>query len=226
MKIIKTPIEIPERMKHLPVYRDYPIPHGVMIDADGLPHFAMNDELRRRSMVKNGQCSICGTSLFRGRWFVGGVLSAFHEFGAFIDPPMHSECAKYALQVCPYLAAPRYAKEVGLAKAEKADFAGAMVYIADPTQIPGRPTGDVFVALMATKYTILDNFNTKPIPPYSVVEFWRHGLRISDPEGYSVVENALSEPLPEPLQNADLSNWPSRTIADFNRDRERSQEPD
>ena len=35
-----------------------------------------------------------------------------HENGAFADPPGHRACVTYALQVCPYLAAPSYAKRI------------------------------------------------------------------------------------------------------------------
>lgn len=184
--------KLPDRMRHLPVdKRGYPIPWGVLIDDGGLPHFAINVEERRHEMVKRDLCSICGSKLFRGRWFVGGTLSAFHEHGAFIDPPMHSECSHFALQTCPYLAAPRYTKEIGLEKIKNRKPANIMLI--DNTLIPGRPTEDIFVALMATRQDVFDNLNTKPKHPYSVVEFWRHGSRISDAEGYAATERAIAE---------------------------------
>lgn len=185
-------LPIPSRMSALDRdVRGYPIPWGVMVDNDGLPHFAINLEERRHEMVKRDLCSICGGKLFRGRWFVGGALSAFHEHGAFIDPPMHSECAHYAIQICPYLAAPRYAKEIGLAKIKGRKHPNMLLI--DNTMIPGRPTGDIFVLLMATGQVAFDNLNTKPKLPYSSIEFWRHGLRIPDAEGYASVEQALAE---------------------------------
>src|SRR6478672_2277487 len=105
---------IPERMLHLKIdERGYAIPWGVVVDDNGTAHFAINDHVVRRRSITEDLCGLCGHKLFRGRWFVGGSKSAFHEHGAFIDPPMHSECAHYALQVCPYLAAPRYTREIG-----------------------------------------------------------------------------------------------------------------
>lgn len=182
---------IPDRMRHLPLdKRGYPIPVGVLIDKDGLPHFAVNVEGKRMEAIERDLCSICGTKLFRGRWYVGGVLSAFHEHGAFIDPPMHAECARFALQTCPYLSAPRYTKEIGKEKVKRAKTDAAMILI-DNTMIPGRPEDDIFVALMATGQMVFENLNMKPKLPYSRVEFWRHGLQIPDADGNAIVKRAL-----------------------------------
>lgn len=180
-------------MKHLKRdKRGYPVPWGVLVDNDGLPHFAITLENRRAEMVKRDLCSICGTKLFRGRWFVGGALSAFHKYGAYLDPPMHNECAHYALQVCPYIAAPSYSREIGGEKIKGRSHDGGII-VTNADAVPGRPAGDIFVAVMATRQRVLDNLNTKPHQPYSAVEFWRHGLRVSDAEGYAAVESALAQ---------------------------------
>lgn len=190
-------VAIPERMRHLKVDKHgYAIPYGVVVDKDGTVHFAINDEPTRIRSITDNLCSMCGTKLFRGRWLVGGALSAFHADGAFIDPPMHSECAHYALVVCPYLAAPRWTREVGIAKARAraAALATNMVLI-DNTMMPGRPSGEMFIALMTTRKidVIAENFNVKPRPPYQFVEYWRHGKRLSDDEGKQLVATAISE---------------------------------
>lgn len=195
-----SPVLIPERMQALARDpRGYPIPFGLLIDPDGKAHFSLNDESKRLQILRRDLCSICGTKLFRGRWFVGGVLSAFHADGAFIDPPMHAECARYALQACPYLAAPRYAAtgDIGrkqLAAAQKSiqQATGANLIGVDRTLIPGRPADDVFVAIMATGQLIFDNLNMRPKRPYSRVEFWRHGAQIPDAEGQETVRKAIA----------------------------------
>jgi hypothetical protein len=187
-------MKIPERMSHLKTWRGMAVPYGIVWDKSGAPHFAINDEHIRLRSVRNNLCSVCGTKLFRGRWLVGGPLSAFHEHGAFIDPPMHSECAHYALQVCPYLAAPHYAREVGVKKANAAAFDAQMVLV-DNTMIPGRPMGDVFIALMFTGKMLVceETYNVKPSRPYSQVEFWRHGERLPDDVGSQAVIDASPE---------------------------------
>jgi hypothetical protein len=187
-------VEIPERMRHLKCdERGYPIPCMVLIDSTGRPHFAINDDAKRLEVIRKELCSICGTKLFRGRWFVGGALSAFHPQGAFIDPPMHAECCRFALQVCPYLAAPRYSAEIGIAKAKA--YASALTdnrLLVDNTQMPGRPLNDMFIALMTTRpIAIYENFNLKPTPPYNIVEYWRRGERLPDREGSALVQEAL-----------------------------------
>ncbi len=187
-------IPIPDRMKHLRVVRGIAVPYGVVIGTDGTVHFSINDEAVRRRSITDDLCAICGTKLFRGRWLVGGALAAFHEDGVFIDPPMHSECAHYALQVCPYLAAPRYAGEVGLKKAEakRGTFPNKMVLV-DNTMIPGRPAGDMFVALMTTgRIAIMDDsFKLKPKKPFHIIEYWRHGEQITKAEGDHIVAEAV-----------------------------------
>lgn len=188
-------IPIPDRMSHLKVDpRGYAIPYGVVTDKDGTVHFAINDHYVREQSIADDLCGICGTKLFRGRWFVGGSKAAFHPQGAFIDPPMHSECAHYALQVCPYLAAPRYVREIGLSKATKASKAlSDSIVLVDPNQKPERPAGELFVALMATGQKH-DKESGYLIPkrPYSRVEFWKHGKKINDEDAATLYQWILN----------------------------------
>ena len=100
---------LPERMQALDKdRRGLPIPFLVVRDPDGGAHFTINDESKRQRCLKENLCAICGQPLHRGRWYVGGSLGAFHEHGRYVDPPLHRECTEYGLQVCPYLAAPKY----------------------------------------------------------------------------------------------------------------------
>ena len=169
-------IPIPERMRHLNVYRGYAVPWGVLV-ADGVVHFAINREEIRDRMISEDRCSICGTKLLRGRWFVGGPGSAFHPRGAYIDMPMHSECKDYSLTACPYLAAPHYGKEIGPTKAQQIN--GPLVLV-DATTIPDRPS--LFVAVFATgqRMTAGSPFQRHVVPkrPFLKTEFWRHGARL------------------------------------------------
>lgn len=174
-------VPIPDRMKALPFdRRGLPVPVTVYVDHDGKPHFTINDEAKRQHMIMDDRCSICGGKLLRGRWFVGGPMSAFDPEGAYIDPPMHHECAHYALRVCPYLAAPSYSKRVDdrtLGK-ERDDL-----ILIDPTMIAERP--EYFVAVLARgqdlviyEKPVLMVRYIKPRRPYIRVEHWRHGRRI------------------------------------------------
>src|SRR5215467_3254160 len=104
-------VPIPDRMRHLDRdHRGYPIFAMALRDRDGRAHFTVNDHTVIERLLATDCCSLCGTKLFRGRWFVGGPSAALHPRGAYVDPPMHDECVHYALRVCPYLSAPNYAK--------------------------------------------------------------------------------------------------------------------
>jgi hypothetical protein len=179
-------IAIPDRMKHLDRdSRGFPIPWSVYRDRSGKAHFAINDEIQRLSALRGGLCPICGGLLYRGRWFVGGPISAFHENGAFADPPMHTECARYALMVCPYLAAPSYARRVDDRTLAKDDNIPLLL---DPTSLERRP--GLFVCLMATGQKITKDFRPNVIPrkPFVQVQYWREGKQLSTAIGEALVE--------------------------------------
>jgi hypothetical protein len=114
-------VPLPESMSGLPRdRRGYPIPWIVLRDRTGRPHFTINDSRKVKECGKFGLCGICGKPLgkhnpknpHKGAWFVGGPASFYMDRGAFLDPPMHRECATYALTVCPYIANPSYGKRI------------------------------------------------------------------------------------------------------------------
>jgi hypothetical protein len=198
MPVATTPV--PERMQHLPRdRRGYPIFFGAFIDEDGTPFFTINDELKRAAMIRDDLCSICGRKLLRGRWFIGGAGSAFHPHGAYIDMPMHDECAHYALVVCPYLAVPSWRDAV--AQAHLKQIKDAIVAV-DPTMIAGRP--QLFVVVMAIGQRMVPG-NTplqryvRPARPYRKVEYWRHGQRIDDAVGHAEAMQAVAALDAEPV---------------------------
>jgi hypothetical protein len=168
---------LPSRMAKLPRDpRGYPIPVIVLIDQDGRPHFQINDDVIVQRCLRDRLCSICGERLTRGTWFIGGAMSAFDPHGAYIDGPVHGECARYALQVCPYLAAPNYARRLdGKTNPRVPDH----VVTLDRTVLEGRPT--IFVAVMSRGFD-LGRGDWQPVyrprRPYMRVEYWRHGQQL------------------------------------------------
>lgn len=182
-------VPIPERLAHRPVdERGYAVPWIVLHDLSGKPQFAINDSNLRQIALDRDLCHICGRGLFRGRWFVGGPLSALHPDGAFYDGGMHDECAHYALAVCPYLAAPHYSKRVDDARMRPEDRPAHLITI-DTTQLPDRPP--VFVAVMAIGQR-LSGDNVLPTRPYRRVEFWRHGGQLSRREGLAFADEHMA----------------------------------
>jgi hypothetical protein len=82
--------------------RGYPITFVTLVDKDGVPDFRTVDQERLAKCIRNRLCGMCGERLGKHIHFVGGPLCV--ENGLFIDPPMHRECAVYALKTCPHLA--------------------------------------------------------------------------------------------------------------------------
>lgn len=166
-------IEVPDRMKHLDRdHRGYPIPYIVFRDDDGKPHFTINNEHKVLRCKHDEICAICGVKLLRGRWFLGGPMSAFHPHGAYIDPPMHHECMRFAVQTCPYLISTKYTKRIDGATLDPSKATGVISLI-DPTLDPTRPK--VFVAVMAVGQWITPSGYVQPKHPYRGLEFWRDG---------------------------------------------------
>jgi hypothetical protein len=178
-------VPVPRRMRHLDRDpRGYPIPWGVWRDQDGRPHFTVNDEAKRISALVEDLCGLCGGRHVKRRWFVGGPQSAFHPQGAYYDPPLHGECLRYALKVCPYLAAPHYGKRIDTKTVREVERHRVFI---DPTQIPERP--EVFVAVMAEGQTLIRPiFYVRPNRPYVAVDYWRHGERLTTAEGEAFLD--------------------------------------
>lgn len=204
-------VPIPDRMKHLPLDpRGYPMFAMVITDQSGKAHFAVNNENKRQELINGDLCGICGKPLLRGRWLVGGPASAFHEHGAYIDPPMHEECVHYALKVCPYLAAPRWAGTgIGMKMYEQADWGEGDRYkpaaYENTTSIPGRPALFVAVMHVGQSYVYYDTDENpllarehfieyvRPKRPLRRVEYWAHGGQLPDAEGKPLADKIVAD---------------------------------
>jgi hypothetical protein len=173
-------IEMPERIAKLPRdSRGYPIPYNIVRGNDGTPMFTINDSRKHMECLLGNLCPLCGEVLGRWKWFVGGPLSAFHPKGAYIDLPGHSQCERFALQTCPYLAAPRYLGRVDVIHGEKLPPSTVLV---DDTMIPERP--EFFVAVASRHVEIQADPESpllpyvRPVRPLLGYEFWQHGKKI------------------------------------------------
>lgn len=56
---------------------------------------------RHTACMEKRLCGVCGTRLGAELWFVGGPMCIQNRI--FGDAPMHQECARYAMRVCPHL---------------------------------------------------------------------------------------------------------------------------
>ena len=91
---------IPERMKSLPVERQYPVPWFVA-EIDGHYDFRVVGAGKRETAVNNKLCWICGERLGSTLVFVIGPMCAVNRVTA--EPPNHRECAEFAAKACPFL---------------------------------------------------------------------------------------------------------------------------
>jgi hypothetical protein len=174
-------IAMPDRIARLPQdSRGYPIPWNVLRGTDGKAIFTVNDQEKHVRAIREQLCPICGERLGRWRWFTGGIRSAFDPHGAYYDLPGHHECEQYALQVCPYLALPRYLGRIDVPDISKVPRDLDLV---DITMIKDRP--EVFVSVASSKAEVTMHGFTPvltPDRPYSAHEFWRAGKQITTEE--------------------------------------------
>jgi hypothetical protein len=104
-------LPIPDFLAHLQVdpRRHLPVP-VVSLHDTGHDFTAVNGR-RVRELAADRACGICGKPL--GYWltFLGGPSS--YASRAYIDPPMHPECAEFSLTACPHLAIGRARRATG-----------------------------------------------------------------------------------------------------------------
>jgi len=190
-------IEIPKppRVARRPVdSRGYPIPYISLMGNDGSPLFTINDDVKGWEAFLSDLCPICGERLGRWRWFVGGPGSAFDPNGWYLDLPMHIECCRYALQVCPYLALPRFLKRLDVIDPGK--LPEDQWLFLDETIDPARP--EVFVALGGDKVEVTRRDPLlpyqRPLRPLYGASYWRAGVEISAEEALPAIRRALRDP--------------------------------
>lgn len=93
--------DVPPMLQARPVYKGMIVPYSVFVGDDGVPDFKVIDHARLVTIVTRRLCGMCGRSLGREVVFIGGEQSV--ENRVFIDPPMHEQCARYAVGICPFL---------------------------------------------------------------------------------------------------------------------------
>lgn len=104
---MKAAITVPPLMRDLPRDpRGLPITFTSIKMPDGRYDFTRADMVKWLECVVGRTCGLCGKTLPKRIWFIGGPLSMTNRI--FFDLAMHEDCARYALLVCPYLAVKSY----------------------------------------------------------------------------------------------------------------------
>jgi hypothetical protein len=180
---------IPKLMRTLGLdRRGYPVPWTVLRDKDGQPMFTVNDTRRVHDCIRKKLCAICGKRLVKEEfWWIGGSRVFLHARGAFLDPPLHCECATYALTVCPFLAARYWVDRADPDRLARRTEATLTAHAYLPPALPERfglgMTDGYRVTLNDRKLYLLPN-------PWRYVEFWRAGEPCPAP--------GSAEPVPVP----------------------------
>lgn len=99
---MKNDYPIPAILKERPVDpRGYVVPYFVPI-VNGKPDFRYQDASKRKTCLDHGLCSICGKKLYaKSYWFISGPMGLINKVAS--DAPMHEDCARYSLNVCPHI---------------------------------------------------------------------------------------------------------------------------
>jgi hypothetical protein len=177
-------VPLPKRMHTLARdARGYPIPFIVLTDRKGNPQFTINHGDRLHDCRSKRLCSICGKRIDGLFWFVGGSRCFVHEHGAFVDPPMHRECGSYALQVCPFLAAPGYLKRIDDAKLPENGLPEGMALLRTEGMPSAQPERFGFGGAISYR-----TINPRPgetlsvVDRWTYVEWWRFGEQVNAPD--------------------------------------------
>lgn len=108
---VTSPITIPKHLRMRPIHNGIIVPYFVTWYKDGqqvhekapgaLPHFPTIDMGRAALCLQRGYCWVCGKMLGTFKTFVTGPAGVIAGLAG--EPPMHKECANYAVQVCPFM---------------------------------------------------------------------------------------------------------------------------
>lgn len=170
--------EIPRALRKRPRdRRGYPIPWIVLIDTNGRPHFTINHGERTLAAGRRKLCGLCGTKLRRDVALVGGTRCFLSPYGAFSDPPMHRDCAAYALAVCPYLAAPSYGRRIDDRTLTPGATPGGVLIRNDDDVTEDRPEAFMLGTCEAFEMIIRPDGAPlfRPRERWTGVQVWRHG---------------------------------------------------
>jgi hypothetical protein len=96
----------PSGVDKLPVdERGFPVPWFVYIDAAGKADHRVVGPGKLRLALREERCWLCGGKLGRVKASVIGPMCAVNRITS--EPPCHPQCARYAVQSCPFLSKPR-----------------------------------------------------------------------------------------------------------------------
>jgi len=186
--------------------RGFPIPYVVYRDTAGVPHFTVDDVDKLQTALSKKLCGLCGKPLKLGQmWLIGGVNSMFLDDGMFTVPPGHEECARYSIQICPFLAARSYSKLIE-DKTLNQNTVHDTAELHNDQITPPRPLFFVLARTSGIKLIDPEDGSGKkyilPRRPWKEMEFWQNGKRITQAEAELIAESSAFPP-------SQLKWWPA-----------------
>lgn len=182
--------------------RGFRVPWFVDLKApwrDGVPDFRIMDARHLKMAVRDRRCWICGR-LLRGEpgTFVAGPMCGINRNSA--EPPCHLECARWAVQICPFLAFPKRTRDESDIPTH-ASVAGIGI-----TRNPG-----VTMLWTTTGYTV------KPGPLFDIgepaaVEWWATRRPATRDEVAHSIRTGLPKLEEQALNPADQAELMRRTV--------------
>lgn len=169
--------KLPSRLRTRPRdRRGYVIPWVQFVADDGTPNFAVLEEGKTRDALRRRLCGLCGQPMGRHVYFVGGPLTVANRY--FYDPPMHKECAIYALETCPHLARSkgRYRDPAAVKEAIKGEAATLVV-----GEMVTATKCDYYALMHAVSYNhgrTEQGMLVVRAGPWIDVEYWKDGKAI------------------------------------------------
>lgn len=92
-------IHIPDFLKHLPVYRGYPVPYFVPQDENGVYLLKYGSREKMDSCIIHHKCCVCFKPLIKGVYFfISGPMGLQTQTDS--HPPMHiHQCTRSVLNI-------------------------------------------------------------------------------------------------------------------------------
>lgn len=180
---LRESVMMPARIASLPRdHRAFPIPYFVQWENDK-PVFPAFDPVRFKRCVERQFCWVCGQPLGRMMAFTIGPMCVINRVTA--EPPSHTECAHYSVQVCPFLTTPQMRR----VPAHKIHDGG--VTPPGGVMVPDNPGGAVVWVCRTYR---LEHTDTGPIirigDPLGGVEWWFKGQRATSAEAAALFDDA------------------------------------
>lgn len=172
--------------------RGFPVPAFVYRPAgwksgDPLDMRVVDVDTLMRS-ARQRTCGVCGGTLFRRVWFIGGPMCLDNRI---FESPTHRECAEYSLAVCPHLS------RSGAAYSDRPSTAT----VQDPNLVRVRPPYQVLVSTYGYALVTHDpeTGHRLPKPLCRIEPWWSCEFRNDDgtptTDTYAVITNPLGTAL-------------------------------